>query len=182
MLALSSVSLTLRVTMLTLPELRGLDAADVGEASLESAAKACVLAMESWVVALDRSCGLEGAIECDVEGRDSNPSAGRGGSGGGAAYCDASDAVEFLREKLRIMLSVGFAKSCDSPGSPLALLLFWVGVVGELCPSESGVWGSALPVSSIKMVAGGHLDSNARLCYFQRHDAVLEWACRRGAS
>lgn len=122
-------------------------------------------------MALDRSCGLDGAIECEVEGRDSNPSAGRGGSGGGAAYCDANELVEFLREKPRIMLSVGLVKSCGSVGSPLAdtavaLLLFCVGVVGELCSSEPGVWGSALPVSSIKMLVGGHLGSSAVPCLF----------------
>lgn len=164
--------------MLMLPKLRGLGAVDVGEASLGSAEKACVLAMDSWVVALDRSCGLEGAVECDVEGRDSRPMAGRGGSGGGGASCDASDAVEFLREKPRIMVRVGLAKSCDSTESPLAdaadaLLLFCVGVVGEPGPSEVGVWGSALPVSSIKMVVGGHLDSSTRPCYLSTHDAMI---------
>lgn len=131
------------------------------------------------MVALDRSCGLEGAIECEVEGRDSNPSPGRGGSGGGAAYCDANELVEFFREKARIMLSVGLVKSCGSVGSPLAdtvvaLLLSCVGVVGELCSSEPGVWGSALPVSSIKPVAGGHLGSNTILCSFLRHGALVE--------
>lgn len=134
----------LRVPTFALPRLRGLGTADVGDESFESAAKACVFAMESWVVALDRSCGLEGAIECEVEGRDSNPSAGRGGSGGGAAYCDDNELVEFLREKARIMFNVGFVKSCGSVGSPLAdtavaLLFFCVGVVGELCSSEPGV-------------------------------------------
>ena len=145
-------------------------AADVGDESFESAANACVLAMDSWVVALDRSRGLEGVVECEVEGRDSKPSAGRGGSGGGVSYCDASELVEFLREKPCIILNVGLANSWASVGPPLvdvpvALLLFCVGVVGELGSSEPGAWGSALPVSSIKMVVGGHLDSNPVSCF-----------------
>jgi hypothetical protein len=90
---------------------------------------------------------------------------GRGGSGGGDPSLDANELSDALREKLRIMLRVGFAKSCCSLCCPFfdsedALLLFCVGVVGELCPSEVGVWGSAFPVSSIKIAVGDHLDSD----------------------
>jgi hypothetical protein len=116
------------------------------------------------VVALERSCGLPGAVECDVEGRESKPSAGRGGSGGGVSSFDANELADVLREKLCIILRVGLAKSCCSIGSPVtdlaeALLLFCVGVVGELGPSEIGVWGSAFPVSAIKTAVEDHLAS-----------------------
>lgn len=110
-----------------------------------------------------------GAIECAVEGRDSRASAGRGGSGGGVGSRDASELVDALRENLLMMLSVGLAKSCDSTAAASAfagawLLLFCVVGRGELRPSAVGVWGSALPVSSIKkavvvvvmVAAGGH--------------------------
>lgn len=115
-------------------------------------------------MALERSCGLPGAVECDVEGRESKLRAGRGGSGGGVSSLVATELADVLREKFRIMLRVGLAKSCCSIGSPVidlaeALLLFCVGVVGELGPSEIGVWGSAFPVSAIKIAVGGHLDS-----------------------
>jgi hypothetical protein len=41
----------------------------------------------------------------------------------------------------------------------LLLMLSCVGVVGELGPSEIGVWGSAFPVSAIKTAVAGHLDN-----------------------
>lgn len=171
MLAPSSTSLILRECTFPPTKLRCFGTVDVGEPSFGSVAKACVFATESCVVALERSCGLEGAVECDVEGRVSKPSPGRGGSGGGVSCCEAKELIDVLREKFRIMLRVGFAKSVDdSTGSPLvdsadALLLFCVGVVGELSPSEAGAWGSAFPVSSIKMVVGRHLDSSKIPCW-----------------
>jgi hypothetical protein len=150
---------------------------DVGNSSLASVANACVLATDSCVVALERSCGLPGAVECDVEGRESRPSPGRGGSGGGASSFDASEPVEVLREKLCIILSVGLAKSCCSIGSPVIdlaepLLLFCVGVVGELGPSEIGVWGSAFPVSAIKTAGEGHPHSGLLF--------VMTWRVNKG--
>jgi hypothetical protein len=124
-----------------------------------------VVATDSCVVALDTSWGLEGDVEWDVPGREGNPSCGRGGSGGGVPSTEAIEFSDALREYLRIIFSVGFAKPCDSMRSPFfdrkdASLLSCVGVVGELCPSEAGVWGSACPVSSIKIVVDGHLDSS----------------------
>jgi hypothetical protein len=123
---------------------RDFEMVDVGESPFASVAKACVFATESCVVALETSCGLDGAVEWDVPGRESNPSCGRGGSGGGVPSFDAIELPDALREKLRIIFRVGFAKSCASMGSPFfdlkdALLLFCVGVVGELCPSGAGV-------------------------------------------
>jgi len=136
----------------------------VGDSSFASVANACVRATDSCVVALERSWGLPAAVECDVEGRESKPRAGRGGSGGGVSSLVATELADVLREKFRIMLRVGLAKSCCSIGSPVidladALLLSCVGVVGELGPSEIGVWGSAFPVSAIKTAGEGHLDS-----------------------
>jgi hypothetical protein len=117
---------------------------ETGETSLDSTAYAWVFWAERWVVALEKSCGLVGAVECDVEGRESRPSCGRGGSGGGVSSLDTSELVDVLREILCIMLSVGFAKSCCSIWSAFfelreTLLLCCVGVVGELSPSEAGV-------------------------------------------
>lgn len=181
MLAPSSTWLILRECRVPPAKLRCLGAVDVGEASLGSVAKACVFATESCVVALERSCGLEGAVECAVEGRVSRPSPGRGGSGGGVSCCEAKELVDALRERFRIMLSVGFAKSVDdSTRSPLveALLLFCVGAVGELSRSEAGVWGSAFPVSSIKMVVGRHLDSRKKNPCLLRHVASMEMRMR----
>jgi hypothetical protein len=164
MLALSSASLRLREARFAPRTSRDLGPEDVGDSSFVSVANACVLATESCVVALERSCGLADAVECDVEGRESRPSAGRGGSGGGVSSLDSSESTDVLREKFRIILRVGLAKSCCSIGSPVvdlaeALLLFCVGVVGELGPSAVGVWGSAFPVSAIKTAVEGHLDS-----------------------
>ena len=152
---------------------------DVGDSSFASVANACVLATDSCVVALERSCGLPGAVECDVEGRESKPSAGRGGSGGGVSSFDTNELADVLCEKLRIILRVGLAKSCWSIGSSLVdvteallLLLFCVGVVGELGPSEIGVWGSAFPVSAIKTAGEGHPHSGLLF--------VMTWRVNRG--
>jgi hypothetical protein len=81
---------------------------NVGESASESVAKACVCATDSCVVALETSCGREGAVEWDVPGRESSPSCGRGGSGGGVPSIDAMELFDVLREKLRIMFRVGF--------------------------------------------------------------------------
>ena len=61
------------------------------------------------MVALETSWGREGAVEWDVPGRESNPSCGRGGSGGGVPSPDAMELSDVLREKLRIIFRVGFA-------------------------------------------------------------------------
>lgn len=88
-----------------------------GDSSRESLPKAWPSLNESCVVALDTSCGLDGAlrIEWDVEGRGlMNPSCGRGGSGGGVPSLEGAMTLlaEALRDRLFIMFSVGFAKSC----------------------------------------------------------------------
>lgn len=59
-----------------------------------------------------------GAVECEVEGRESSKPTffGRGGSGGGVPSLDIDDTplVDVLREVLCIMFIVGLAKSCCS--------------------------------------------------------------------
>lgn len=124
----------------------------VDSSSFESVPRVWEFAYESCVVALDKSCGREGArewaIEWAVDGRElSTPSCGRGGSGGGDSSCEASELVDVLREKLRIMPSVGLAKSCVSTWllsaaflvARVASLLFCVGVEGGLpCPDAAG--------------------------------------------
>jgi hypothetical protein len=175
MLALSSASLRLlRMAKFAPKKLFCFEMVDAGESPFTSVAKACVFATDSCVVALETSCGLVGAVEWDVPGRESKPSCGRGGSGGGVSSTDAIELSDALREYLRIMLNVGFANSCASMGSPVfdlkdALLLSCVGVVGELCPSEVGVWGSAFAVSSIKTAVDGHLD-NGVVCIIAWRD------------
>ena len=88
-------------------------------------------------------------MEWAVEGRElATASCGRGGSGGGVPSLEGKELADVLREKVRIIFSVGFAKSCCSIRSAdfafiEALLLFCVragvGVVGSLVPSEAGV-------------------------------------------
>jgi hypothetical protein len=184
MLALSSASLRLlRKARFAPRKLFCFEMVDAGESPFASVAKACVLATDNWVVALETSCGLVGAVEWDVPGRERKPSCGRGGSGGGVSPTDAIEVSDALREYLRIIFRVGFAKSCDSMRSPVfdlqdALLLSCVGVVGELCPLEAGVWGSAFPVSSIKIAVDGHLDSGVVCIIAWRDNRSL----KRGAS
>ena len=107
-------------------------------------------------------------IEWDVEGRGlSNPSCGRGGSGGGVPSLDGAITLlaEALRDMLFIMLSVGFAKSClETPWSTFfadALLLACVGVEGPLWRGEAAPSGSALPFWGIKTVAAVPHQSSA---------------------
>ena len=76
------------------------------------------------MVALETSCGRDGAraIECDDVGRDEDAgtaSCGRGGSGGGEPSLDGEETplCEGLRDALPIMLSVVLAKSCCSTRS-----------------------------------------------------------------
>jgi len=164
-LAVSSASLILRETKFACTKLCGFATVEVGDMSFASVANACVFATDSCVVALERSWGLAGAVEWDVEGRDSRPRAGRGGSGGGVSSRDTKELIDGWRENLRIIPRVGFAKSVCSIGSPLfdlaeALLLCWVGVGGELPASEAGDWASAFPVSSIKIAVAVHLDGS----------------------
>lgn len=101
-----------------------------------------MLEVESCVVALETSCGLAGAVEWDVEGRElSSPNCGRGGRGGGVPSLDGRDSAlaDALRDRLWIMFRVGFVKDgcCCSDGccraAEEALLLCCVGVVGGLC-------------------------------------------------
>jgi hypothetical protein len=78
---------------------------DDAESSRDSTPKACPLLRESWVVALEMSCGLDGALcmEWDVDGRAwTYPSCGRGGSGGGVPSRDGVESalVEALRDRL----------------------------------------------------------------------------------
>jgi hypothetical protein len=137
--------------------------------SRDSVPKAWPLLSESWVVALETSCGLDGAfrIECEVEGRElMYPSCGRGGSGGGVSSRDGEDTplVEALRDMFFMMPSVGFAKSFWSTWSAFlneASLLFCVGVVEALCEVEATPSGSALPVSGIKAVVAMPHQGNA---------------------
>lgn len=79
---------------------------------------------ESCVVALDTSCGRDGArsIECDDVGRDEKvgtPNCGRGGSGGGVPSLEGEETLlyEGLRGALPAVLGVGLAKSCGSTPS-----------------------------------------------------------------
>ena len=167
---MSSASFMLREPKFAPAQLCGFAAVEVGDASFASVAKACVFATEICVVALERSWGLAGAVEWDVEGRDSRPRAGRGGSGGGVSSRDTSELMDGWRENLRIIPSVGFAKSVCSIGSPFldlaeALLLCCVGVGGALPASEAGDWASGFPVSSIKMAVGVHLDGSVMFLF-----------------
>lgn len=138
--------------------MRKLGGFEANDASLEplplalALPRVCEVAYESCVVGLERSCGRAGAMEWAVEGRElETPKCGRGGSGGGASSCDATELADVLRGKLRMMSSVGLAKSCDSIWPALvevveALLLFCVGVVGTLPCSSVGGRGSASPI------------------------------------
>lgn len=80
-------------------------------------------AKESWVVAWETKRGLPVVTECEVEGRESRrPRFGRGGSGGGVPSLDTAEAsdspdAEGLRDRLFIILIVGFAKPCGSSWS-----------------------------------------------------------------
>jgi hypothetical protein len=121
---------------------------------------AWVLVMESCVVALETSCGRDGArlTECDDGGRDEcTPSCncGRGGSGGGVPSLDGEVEVvaplvlyEGLREDeaLRaMMLSVGLAKSsCSS----------FAGVGGSPSLGDGWLCGAAFPDSDMEKAGG----------------------------
>jgi hypothetical protein len=153
-LAPSSASLALCELRFAPRKLRCLVTSDDAESSRDSLPKASPLLSESWVVAFETSCGLEGAlrierVEYDVDGRAWRTlGRGRGGSGGGVPSRDGGERalVEALRERLCMMFSVGFAKSCCSTLSTLldvTLLLCCGGVAGVAPP------GSALPVSGI---------------------------------
>ena len=115
MLALSSASFT-REGWFTPRKLRCFAGSNSGTSSRDSVPKAWPLLSESWVVALETSCGREGVlrIECEVDGRElRNPSCGRGGSGGGVPSREGVEMplTEALRDMLFMMFSVGFAKS-----------------------------------------------------------------------
>jgi len=146
---------------LTPRKLRCFEAVDAGESSRDSVPTASPLLSESCVVALEMSCGLDGAfrMEWDVEGLElRNPSCGRGGSGGGVPSLDgaATLLVEALRDMLFVMFNVGFAKSCCatllSAFLKEALLLLCLGVEGALWEGKDAPSGPALPVSGIKTV------------------------------
>jgi hypothetical protein len=129
------------------------------EASLDSLLCVCESAYDSCVVGSETKLGLEGATECEVEGRDSSGALalGRGGSGGGVPSREMKDKalVEGCRVTLRINLRVGLLESCWS----VVLLVFDVEVVlgGALSGAAPVVWGSSLPFSSIEgVVTPGH--------------------------
>jgi hypothetical protein len=155
-----SASLAARLRALFTPKkFRGREAFEEDDSNFESSLYVCVSVYDSCVVAFDTSWGLGGAIPCDVDGLESRSSKffGRGGSGGGVPSLDT--AVRLLkddfRDALRMMLSVGFVKSCCS-----TLSLFW-GVLacapGTFSGAEPGDWGPALPVSSIEeMLSAWH--------------------------
>ena len=138
---------------------RAVEDAGEFESSRESLPKACVLVTESCVVALETSCGREGALltECDDAGRDvkvGTPSCGRGGSGGGVPSLDGVvvPLYEGLREALPIMLNVGLAKSCCSTPSAFFVASSMAAVVGSFGASFGDGWlvGSAFPDSGIE--------------------------------
>lgn len=111
------------------------------------------------MVGCDTSCGLAGAKECEVEGRDSNGARffGRGGSGGGVPSRETKDKalVEVWREMLCMTLIVGLPKSCCS----VVLLGFEAeeALGGALSGAAPVVWGSWLLVSSIEgMLRANH--------------------------
>lgn len=136
---------------------RGCAGAREAASSRESLPKAWVLVMESCVVALETSCGRDGArlTECEDAGRDEcapSCNCGRGGNGGGVPSLDGEVEVvaplvlyEGRREDeaLRaMMLSVGLAKSSCSTRSP--------------SPSLGDGWlcGAAFPDSDMEKAGG----------------------------
>lgn len=136
-----------------------------------------MLVTERCVVALETSCGRDGArlTECDDVGRverDGMLSCGRGGSGGGVPSLDGEVAPlhEGLREALPMMLSVGLAKSgCSTPLSP-----FFGGA-----SSTAGAEGS-IGVSPVNGWRGGSAcaDSDMEQVSWRSHGVWAE-RCRR---
>lgn len=120
-----------------------------------------MLVTESCVVALETSCGRDGAraIECDDVGRDEKagmPSCGRGGSGGGVPSLDGEETplYEGLRDALPIMLNVGLAKSCGCTQSASCGASSIAGEADLSSASLGGGWlgGSAFPVSDMERI------------------------------
>jgi hypothetical protein len=101
------------------------------------------------VVGCETRFGLEGAIECEVDGRDSKGARclGRGGSGGGVPSREMKDRalVEGWRERLCITLMVGLPKSCCS----VVFILDTEDMLGGALSGAAPV-GSRFPVSSIE--------------------------------
>ena len=147
---------------------RGCAGAREAASSRESLPKAWawVLVMESCVVALETSCGRDGArlTECEDAGRDGctpSCSCGRGGSGGGVPSLDGEVEVvaplvlyEGLREDeaLRaMMLSVGLAKSSCSTRS---LSPSFAGVGASPSLGDGWFCGAAFPDSDMEKAGG----------------------------
>jgi hypothetical protein len=109
------------------------------------------------VVGCETRFGLEGAIECGVDGRDSKGARflGRGGNGGGVPSREMKDRalVEGWRERLCITLMVGLPKSCCSV---VVFVLDTEDILGGALSGAAPV-GSWFPVSSIEAaMRAGH--------------------------